>query len=193
MTFHTGSCRDTLTNCADYGFSVCTNPDYVTWVSQNCVKYCNKCGGSGVSSGGSPGCVDKNSNCALLDSSSHICTDAGARIYAQENCAMTCNMCSGSTSGGSVSRTGGSISGSGTGCLYNGTVYQQGQIWKDACKYTCSCVDGASGKYQCQELCVQWNLPPMCHLEPPAPGKCCQTPSCGLVYSIQYPTGYVEQ
>ncbi|XP_052818305.1 multiple epidermal growth factor-like domains protein 11 [Mya arenaria] len=196
ISSHTGSCQDTLPNCADYGASVCTNADYATWSTQNCAKFCNKCSGSGASSGGSPGCTDKNSNCAMLDSSSRICTDAGARIYAQENCAMTCNMCSGSTSGGSVPSSGGgtpagSISSTGTGCVYNGNVYQQGQTWKDACKYTCSCVDGASGKYQCQELCVTWNLPSQCHLNPPAPGKCCQTPSCPTGYNIQYPPGYV--
>lgn len=257
MTSHTASCTDTLTNCADYGADVCTNADYASWATQNCAKFCNKCGTS--SSGGTPGasfcmdkidcssyaadictsamyaswahencpvhcnmcgssssgqsssavintggstgggstgsCVDKNSNCAMLSTASHICTDAGAKIYAQQNCAMTCNMCSGSTSGGSMPVPGGgspgTITGSSSACVYNGQSYQQGQNWKDACKYNCECVDGATGKYQCTELCVTWNLPSQCHLNPPAPGKCCQTPSCPTGFNVQYPPGYV--
>ena len=48
----TGSsfCTDKISNCADYSQSVCTNPGYTQWVSENCPKFCNKCP-SGSSSG----------------------------------------------------------------------------------------------------------------------------------------------
>ena len=42
----TGSCSDSIANCADYTTSVCTNADYTQWVSENCPAYCNACGSS---------------------------------------------------------------------------------------------------------------------------------------------------
>ncbi|XP_052818303.1 CCN family member 4-like [Mya arenaria] len=182
------ACTDALSNCADYTLSVCSNAGYAMWVTTNCAKFCGKCSSS--SGGGAPplpgmtshtgSCQDTHTNCA--DYGASVCTNAVYATWVTQNCAKFCNKC------GVVNTRGSTIT---EGCVYNGNVYQQGQTWKDACKYTCSCVDGASGKYQCQELCLTWNLPSKCYLNPPAPGKCCQTPSCPTGYNIQYPPGYV--
>lgn len=37
-------CADKLTNCADYGTSVCSDSNYAQWVTENCAAFCNKCG-----------------------------------------------------------------------------------------------------------------------------------------------------
>lgn len=39
--------------------------------------------------------------------------------------------------------------------------------------------------------CYTWHLPSECHLEAPAAGKCCSTPSCPAGYHINYPPDYV--
>lgn len=38
--------------------------------------------------------------------------------------------------------------------------------------------------------CYKWNLPSVCTMDPPAAGKCCQTPNCPSYIQIQYPSGY---
>ncbi|KAH3775136.1 hypothetical protein DPMN_176533 [Dreissena polymorpha] len=94
---------------------------------------------------------------------------------------------------GTGSGTGGSMTGSQTGCAYKNTLYQQGQQWKDGCQYKCTCTDASSGQYSCAALCLTWNLPPTCHLDQPAPGKCCQTPNCPANVVLNYPPGYVPE
>ncbi|XP_061197993.1 uncharacterized protein LOC133206079 [Saccostrea echinata] len=89
--------------------------------------------------------------------------------------------------------TGGTISGQNQGCFYNGQLYQQGQTFDDGCKYTCTCADASRGYYTCQNKCVDWQLPPVCTLNPPGPGKCCKTPNCPAGFVINYPPGYTEQ
>merc|ERR1711874_24945 len=79
------------------------------------------------------------------------------------------------------------------GCLYKGQLYTQGQTWDDGCVSKCTCVDGTIGQYQCNDKCIQWNLPSVCTLNPPAAGKCCKTPNCPANVKIQYPPGYTEQ
>lgn len=37
------------------------------------------------------------------------------------------------------------------GCLYNGQLYNQGQMWDDGCKYTCTCLNAVTGDYKCRE------------------------------------------
>lgn len=78
------------------------------------------------------------------------------------------------------------------GCLYKGQLYTQGQTWDDGCVSKCTCVDATIGQYQCNDKCIQWNLPSVCTLKAPAPGKCCKTPDCPSNVNIQYPPGYVE-
>ncbi|XP_060605064.1 CCN family member 3-like isoform X2 [Ruditapes philippinarum] len=202
LSFVSDTCADVLPNCADYGQNACTDSQYAAWAKENCQKTCNMCpsgGGGGVPTppspgGGSTGCADKLNNCAQYQADS--CTTY--KSWATENCAKTCNLCSSSMSAGSPSLNSGGSSGSGmtgtsTGCVYNSQVYQQGQTWKDACKYKCECVDGTSGKYQCRSLCLTWSLPDTCRMDPPAPGKCCPKPVCPPSIKLQYPPGYTEE
>ncbi|KAK3591361.1 hypothetical protein CHS0354_040323 [Potamilus streckersoni] len=77
-------------------------------------------------------------------------------------------------------------------CLYKGQMYNEGQKWQDGCDYMCTCVNGTTGFYQCNSLCLTWNLPDVCHLDPPVSGKCCKTPVCPSYVQIQYPQGYQE-
>lgn len=46
----------------------------------------------------------------------------------------------------------------GGGCLYEGNVYQQGQMWIVFCKYNCVCKDGIVGCYSCIEVYVEYRL-----------------------------------
>ncbi|XP_053401477.1 uncharacterized protein LOC123550590 isoform X2 [Mercenaria mercenaria] len=100
------------------------------------------------------------------------------------------------TGGTGTGGTGSGTSGTGTmtgntqGCFYNNKLYQQGQTWKDGCKYNCQCVNAATGQYSCAALCLNWQLPSACHLDPPAAGKCCQTPNCPAGYTLNYPAGW---
>ncbi|XP_045192544.2 CCN family member 2-like [Mercenaria mercenaria] len=195
LTFAKAACSDSLDNCAAYPKSVCSDPNYQAWAKENCKAYCNLCS-SGSSGGGTPplpdtssGCSDKLSDCSGYGPSA--CQNY--QQWAQENCANTCNMCSSSGGGGSPTGNGGGMTGTSSGCVYNGQLYQQGQTWKDACKYNCECVDGTSGKYQCSALCLTWNLPSACHMNPPGPGKCCPQPACPPSITLNYPPGYTPQ
>ncbi|WAR30029.1 hypothetical protein MAR_003597 [Mya arenaria] len=69
----------------------------------------------------------------------------------------------------------------------------QSQTWRDGCDYKCECNDASMGRYRCTNLCVVWNLPPTCHWDAPAPGKCCQTPNCPSDVVLSYPPGYTVE
>lgn len=43
-------------------------------------------------------------------------------------------------------------------CVYDGRMYKQGQKWQDGCDYDCICTDGMTGKYECTERCVCFQL-----------------------------------
>ena len=48
-------------------------------------------------------------------------------------------------------------------------------------------------KYFLPYRCLKWNgLPSVCHMLPPAAGKCCSKPLCPSYVQLQYPPGYVE-
>ncbi|KAH3867360.1 uncharacterized protein LOC127867513 [Dreissena polymorpha] len=79
-----------------------------------------------------------------------------------------------------------------TKCAYKNKTYEQDAKWRDGCDYECTCIDASRGYYRCTSLCYTWNLPQQCHLADPAPGKCCQTPSCPPQYTIKFPPGYIE-
>ncbi|XP_035824757.1 uncharacterized protein LOC101847325 [Aplysia californica] len=80
------------------------------------------------------------------------------------------------------------------GCYYQGNFYAQNEKWEDACDYNCECVDASQGFYQCSAKCFTFqNLPSMCKLLSPPPGKCCPTVSCPPGIVINYPDGYVQQ
>ncbi|XP_053402495.1 cysteine-rich motor neuron 1 protein-like [Mercenaria mercenaria] len=78
-------------------------------------------------------------------------------------------------------------------CYSGGKYYHEGEQWKDGCKYKCTCQDGKTGRWDCQSLCLQWNLPPSCHLDPPPADKCCQVPVCPSNVQLQYPPGFVQE
>ncbi|XP_045157466.2 uncharacterized protein LOC123523824 [Mercenaria mercenaria] len=77
-------------------------------------------------------------------------------------------------------------------CYYKGNTYKQDEKWRDGCEYECTCMEANKGYYRCTSLCYTWNLPDKCHMEEPAAGKCCKTPSCPAGYVVNYPPGYVE-
>ncbi|XP_052816208.1 uncharacterized protein LOC128242861 isoform X2 [Mya arenaria] len=80
-------------------------------------------------------------------------------------------------------------------CRYKGQSYLQDQTWNDGCSQACTCTDATRGVYTCGNLCLNWdNLPAICHLEPPAPGLCCEQPRCspaGVIINI--PISYKDQ
>jgi len=80
-----------------------------------------------------------------------------------------------------------------TGCLYKNVVHQQGDKWDDGCDYKCTCVDGKTGQYRCTDKCINWQLPSVCSLNQPAPGKCCKTPNCPSYVNINYPPNYTPE
>jgi hypothetical protein len=87
----------------------------------------------------------------------------------------------------------GTFTGDQPGCFYKNQLYQEGQQWKDGCKYKCTCISGATHQYSCTPICLTWNLPSVCTLNPPAAGKCCETPNCPPSVVINYPAGYTPE
>lgn len=37
-------------------------------------------------------------------------------------------------------------------CYYKGSLYQQGQRWRDGCSYDCVCDDANTGRYTCHDM-----------------------------------------
>ncbi|KAK3591359.1 hypothetical protein CHS0354_040320 [Potamilus streckersoni] len=112
---------------------------------------------------------------------------------AKPDCSVAGNGMGTGMSGTGNGTSGTGISGTGVGCAYESVVYQQGQTWKDGCKFRCTCTDGRTGKFTCQDICPNWNLPADCTLQDPAPGKCCPTPKCPDGFVIRYPPGYTPE
>ncbi|XP_052786252.1 uncharacterized protein LOC128221710 [Mya arenaria] len=108
------------------------------------------------------------------------------RTVAEQCCGVP--DCTGATGTGT-----GTMTGQTTGCYYKNNVYTQSQTWRDGCDYKCECTDASMGRYRCTALCVVWNLPPTCHWDAPAPGKCCQTPNCPSDVVLSYPPGYTVE
>ncbi|XP_060570089.1 uncharacterized protein LOC132728460 isoform X2 [Ruditapes philippinarum] len=64
-------------------------------------------------------------------------------------------------------------------CVYKGSVYTQGQTWRDGCQYDCTCYDAEHGKYRCTDVCPRYpGLPPQCRLVRDPMNPCCQKPDC---------------
>nr|XP_022335525.1 loricrin-like isoform X9 [Crassostrea virginica] len=187
-----GTCADKIPNCDSYGQQVCTDPTYAGWVSENCPHFCGKCMTSGT--GGSVYYPGGSGTGGTMTGTGGTMTGTGGTMTGTGG-TMTGTGGTMTGTGGTMTGTGsgGTMSGTSSGCVYKDQVYQQGQTWKDGCTYSCTCTNGATGQYTCTGLCVQWNLPPSCSLNPPAAGKCCQTPNCPSNVQIQYPPGYVEQ
>ncbi|XP_071091672.1 uncharacterized protein [Haliotis cracherodii] len=65
------------------------------------------------------------------------------------------------------------------GCMFQGTLYKQGQRWTDGCDYSCSCDDGVSGRFTCSPRCPSFTgLPSGCVLKDTPNDPCCQLPDC---------------
>ncbi|XP_076470030.1 uncharacterized protein LOC143300316 [Babylonia areolata] len=194
-------CVDKINNCADYGPNACTG-QYEPWARDNCPLTCKLCPAAGSGSGGTEGV---SSECFYKGQSykegqqwrdgcdkNCTCVDARTGYYlCQELCPTYNNLpseCQMVTEPGQCCAK--PVCPQKSGCAYKGQTYQQGQQWKDGCQYLCTCKDGQQGYYECRAMCVQWNLLPTCHLDQPAPGKCCPTPNCPSNVVIQYPDGY---
>lgn len=193
-------CQNKLSNCEAYGQQACRSP-YEAWARENCAKLCNFCHSAvnDTLTGYSSGCFynghgyqegqtwkdgcEKNCTCIDQRTGNYLCQ---ALCPTYQNLPDGCHM---------VTPPGECCAKpqcpQRQGCQYKGQVYTEGQQWKDGCDYLCSCKDGSTGFYQCQALCISWTLLPQCHLELPAPGKCCRTPNCPPEIVIQYPENYV--
>merc|ERR1712154_692116 len=97
-------CQDSLSNCAAYGQSVCTDINYKQWVNDNCRSFCGKCSGGSqpmiptlapAVPAASSGCQDSLSNCAAYGQS--VCTDANYKQWVNDNCRSFCGQCSGAS------------------------------------------------------------------------------------------------
>ncbi|CAC5392772.1 unnamed protein product [Mytilus coruscus] len=121
-----------------------------------------------ISAGSPSNCTDAS----FIDcKDTHVCSNTDLKKY----CPLTCGICT-----------------QVNGCYYKGKMYQQDEHFDDGCLYKCVCEDTSTGRYVCREKCYTWNLPSVCTLNPPAAGKCCQTPSCPPYVQITYPQGYSE-
>ncbi|VDI05046.1 Hypothetical predicted protein [Mytilus galloprovincialis] len=69
----------------------------------------------------------------------------------------------------------------GSGCLYKGSMYHQGDSWEDGCVYNCTCDDEQSGHFSCHDLCPMYDhLPKICKVVIPN-GQCCGHVECSPV------------
>ncbi|XP_013380358.1 uncharacterized protein LOC106151569 [Lingula anatina] len=73
-------CVDSISNCADYGASVCT--EYAGWSQTNCKAFCGLCP--------APACKDTLSNCNEYGSPDYACA---YKTWAKNNCAKYCGLC----------------------------------------------------------------------------------------------------
>jgi len=196
----TTQCQDKIDNCAAYTKSACTG-QYQQWANDNCPNFCGTCSSTGDGFTGNSnvcyykgqtykegqqwtdGC-EKNCTCVDQHTGNYICQ---ALCQTYTNLPADCHM---------VTPPGECCAKPQCppkrGCLYKGQEYQEGQEWKDGCDYLCNCKDGTQGYYECRALCIQWNLVSSCHLNNPAPGKCCPTPNCPTNVNVVFPPGYVE-
>ncbi|XP_025076358.1 kielin/chordin-like protein [Pomacea canaliculata] len=204
----TGTCADKLTNCASFDVSTSCHGQYEAWARDNCAKTCNLCSSTGTQGGTqTPGTQTFYSDVCYYKGQSYkegqqwkdgcekncTCVDQRRGYYlCQDLCPTFSNVppqCQMVKNPGECCSTLTNCPPT-TGCEYKGEVHQQGQEWIDGCTYRCTCKDGTTGYYECQALCVQWNLLPSCTLNDPAPGKCCSTPNCPANVVINYPEGY---
>ncbi|KAL8616408.1 hypothetical protein ACOMHN_032262 [Nucella lapillus] len=75
----------------------------------------------------------------------------------------------------------GHYGGNRTGCVYKGQLHQVGARWDDGCDFSCTCMDSATGLYQCKAMCVTYSLlPPACQLVD-VEGECCPKVHCNAI------------
>ncbi|XP_076081497.1 CD109 antigen-like isoform X1 [Mytilus galloprovincialis] len=105
-------CEDKISNCADYGYTVCIDPKYTAWTVENCQRTCFKCqiitriqSFQGLDSY----CRDRISNCK--DFGQNVCYGA-YKSWARDNCKGYCGFCMSLQHGTGAT---GAFIGSGTG------------------------------------------------------------------------------
>ncbi|XP_053382213.1 uncharacterized protein ZK673.1-like [Mercenaria mercenaria] len=76
------TCKDAISNCAEYGTVLCDDVKFYNWANENCRKHCNRC---------SVECKDKLPNCA--DYGTSICTDLSYYNWVEMNCRKFCARC----------------------------------------------------------------------------------------------------
>ncbi|VDI54515.1 Hypothetical predicted protein, partial [Mytilus galloprovincialis] len=70
------------------------------------------------------------------------------------------------------------IAGISNQCVYKNKVYNKGESWDIDCDFTCTCVDGSIGYYECKPRCPTYNnLPSQCFTTT-VQGKCCKAIQC---------------
>ncbi|XP_048747184.2 uncharacterized protein LOC125659539 isoform X2 [Ostrea edulis] len=91
-------CEDRINNCERYPKSVCSDPKYASWATDNCRYYCRKCTQEELIIADSKTttttttpkpCVDKLPNCKRYSTDS--CTNY--RSWAEVNCPAYCQFC----------------------------------------------------------------------------------------------------
>ncbi|XP_060063144.1 kielin/chordin-like protein [Ylistrum balloti] len=105
----------------------------------------------------------------------------------------------GNTTGGFAPLPGGGypinnnqISGVTSQCIYKNKLYNQGEKWDDDCDYTCECIDGRTGYYECKPKCPAYpDLPATCFLIK-ASGSCCRVPQCTYYGMVVDPVAHPD-
>ncbi|KAH3777351.1 hypothetical protein DPMN_178791 [Dreissena polymorpha] len=215
----TSDCVDVLPACNLLDKSYYCAGDYLVWAYTNCQKYCDLCNtiittsnilttndymcdykGQHYTQGQmwTDGC---NLNCTCVDATGYyrcfdlcpkytnIPPDCIVEKKPGECCGHpTCRITDLSTMKPIV------IVGGTSFCVHKGQPYVQDESWKDGCSQSCTCTDAERGLYSCRQVCLNWDtMPPICHLEDPPAGLCCQQPKCTNGAIIQIPHAYKDE
>eukprot|EP00106_Octopus_bimaculoides_P011558 XP_014779000.1 PREDICTED: cysteine-rich motor neuron 1 protein-like [Octopus bimaculoides] len=71
------------------------------------------------------------------------------------------------------------------GCVFAGKHYNEGEKWRDGCKYFCECSDGKRGIYICKERCTNLGvIPSHCGVINDPHDDCCRQMVCTNITEI---------
>ncbi|CAC5382852.1 unnamed protein product [Mytilus coruscus] len=70
------------------------------------------------------------------------------------------------------------ITGISNQCVYKNKVYNKGESWDIDCDFTCTCVDGSTGYYECKPRCPTFNILPRHCFTTTVQGQCCKAIKC---------------
>lgn len=76
------TCKDAITNCAQYGTQLCNDVKFYNWVNENCRAHCKRC---------STTCEDKIPNCN--EYGVPICSQLSYYNWVEMNCRRFCARC----------------------------------------------------------------------------------------------------
>uniref|UniRef100_K1S478 Kielin/chordin-like protein n=1 Tax=Magallana gigas TaxID=29159 RepID=K1S478_MAGGI len=197
--FCTPDCADELPDCAAYGQSACVAP-YDTWARKNCAKTCKYCGDITIappvtSTAAAPktDCLYRGTTYKLgdvwQDGCQYNCTCGAGRAY---RCSTICPTFINTTANCHYQAIDGECCRrlvcsdspntpvlSDTGCIYNRTKYLEGQSWSDGCSINCTCVNGRTGQYKCEDTCAPITPNDGCVVVK-RNGSCCPQSVCNL-------------